>query len=219
MQDVKGIIFDMDGVILDTERIYLEIWTKVFKNYNYNLDKYVYISVMGRGRKVVKEVFKKEYGDNLPIEEMYIQKDELLKKAIENNEVPMKEGAIQVLNYLKSNNYKIALATSAMRERVNIHLSYEKIDKYFDVIITKDDITKTKPDPEIFMLAAEKLGIDPTNCVVIEDSPAGIGAAYNAKMQVWHVEDLKAADEYIKRNSNKCFKNMHEILEYLKKNN
>ena len=67
MQEVKGIIFDMDGVILDTERIYLEIWTKVFKNYNYNLDKNVYISVMGRGRKVVKEVFKKEYGDNLPI--------------------------------------------------------------------------------------------------------------------------------------------------------
>lgn len=216
MKEIEGIIFDMDGVIFDTERVYLDIWSKVFEKYGYKISKEIYISVMGRGRKKVKEIFMKNFGENMPIEEMYIEKDDMLSKVIENNEVPMKLGAYDLLKYLKENNYKIALATSARRDRVIKQIEGAKIKSFFDIIVCGDDIIKSKPNPEIFLKAACNLKIDKEKCIVIEDSPAGIEAAYNANMIGLHVEDLKKADDDIKRYCYKNFKNLVEVKEFLK---
>ena len=213
---IKAVLFDMDGVIFDTEREYLKEWEAIFKKYGYKMKKEIYISVMGRGRKKVKEIFKEKFGEDLPIDKMYIEKDKMLKKAVENNKVPLKEGALELLEFLKENGYKIALATSAKRERVKIQVSHAKIENIFDAIVCSEDITNSKPDPEIFLKAAEKVCVNPENCIVIEDSEAGIKAAFNAKMMGFHVEDLKKADESILKYSYKNFKNLIEIKEYIK---
>lgn len=213
---IKAVIFDMDGVIFDTEREYLKEWEAIFKKYGYKMKKEIYISVMGRGRKKVKEIFKEKFGEDLPIDKMYIEKDKMLKKAVENNKVPLKEGALELLEFLKENGYKIALATSAKRERVKIQVSHAKIENIFDAIVCSEDITNSKPDPEIFLKAAEKVCVNPENCIVIEDSEAGIKAAFNAKMMGFHIEDLKKADESILKYSYKNFKNLIEIKEYIK---
>ena len=197
MNKIKAVLFDMDGVIFDTEREYLKEWEAIFKKYGYKMKKEIYISVMGRGRKKVKEIFKEKFGEDLPIDKMYIEKDKMLKKAVENNKVPLKEGALELLEFLKENGYKIALATSAKRERVKIQVSHAKIENIFDAIVCSEDITNSKPDPEIFLKAAEKVCVNPENCIVIEDSEAGIKAAFNAKMMGFHIEDLKKADESI----------------------
>lgn len=215
MKEIKAVIFDMDGVIFDTERVYLDIWSKVFRKYGYEISKEIYISVMGRGRKKVKEIFINNFGENMPIEEMYIEKDAMLLDAIEKNKVPMKLGAYDLITYLKDNNYKIALATSAKRERVIKQIEGAKIKVFFDTIVCGDDITKSKPNPEIFIKAAYNLDVDKENCIVIEDSPAGIEAAYNADMIGFHVEDLKEADDDIRRYCHKTFKNLIEVREYL----
>lgn len=216
MNKIKAVLFDMDGVIFDTEREYLKEWEAIFKKYGYKMKKDIYISVMGRGRKKVKEIFKEKFGEDLPIDKMYIEKDKMLKKAVENNKVPLKEGALELLEFLKENGYKIALATSAKRERVKIQVSHAKIENIFDAIVCSEDITNSKPDPEIFLKAAEKVCVNPENCIVIEDSEAGIKAAFNAKMMGFHVEDLKKADESILKYSYKNFKNLIEIKEYIK---
>ena len=216
MNKIKAVLFDMDGVIFDTEREYLKEWEAIFKKYGYKMKKEIYISVMGRGRKKVKEIFKEKFGEDLPIDKMYIEKDKMLKKAVENNKVPLKEGALELLEFLKENGYKIALATSAKRERVKIQVSHAKIENIFDAIVCSEDITNSKPDPEIFLKAAEKVCVNPENCIVIEDSEAGIKAAFNAKMMGFHVEDLKKADESILKYSYKTFKNLIEIKEYIK---
>lgn len=216
MNKIKAVLFDMDGVIFDTEREYLKEWEVIFKKYGYKMKKEIYISVMGRGRKKVKEIFKEKFGEDLPIDKMYIEKDKMLKKAVENNKVPLKEGALELLEFLKENGYKIALATSAKRERVKIQVSHAKIENIFDAIVCSEDITNSKPDPEIFLKAAEKVCVNPENCIVIEDSEAGIKAAFNAKMMGFHVEDLKKADESILKYSYKNFKNLIEIKEYIK---
>ena len=213
---IKAVLFDMDGVIFDTEREYLKEWEAIFKKYGYKMKKEIYISVMGRGRKKVKEIFKEKFGEDLPIDKMYIEKDKMLKKAVENNKVPLKEGALELLEFLKENGYKIALATSAKRERVKIQVSHAKIENIFDAIVCSEDITNSKPDPEIFLKAAEKVCVNPENCIVIEDSEAGIKAAFNAKMMGFHIEDLKKADESILKYSYKNFKNLIEIKEYIK---
>lgn len=215
MNKIKAVLFDMDGVIFDTEREYLKEWNKIFEKYGYEMKKEIYVSVMGRGRKKVKEIFKENFGDDLPIEEMYIEKDKMLKEAIENNEVPLKQGALELLEFLKKNEYKTALATSAKKDRVKSQVNHAKINNLFDAIVCADDIVNSKPDPEIFLKAAEKVNVKPENCIVIEDSEAGIRAAFNAGMIAFHVKDLKEADENIMKYCDKNFENLIEIKKYI----
>jgi len=215
MSKIEAVLFDMDGVIFDTERVYLEHWIKIFKKYGYEMKKEVYVSVMGRGRENVMKTFLEIYGESLPIVQMYKEKDELLVQAIEDGQVPMKPGAKEILNLLKENNIKIGLATSAKRDRMMMQLKMGKIENEFDAIVCGDDITNSKPDPEIFLKAAEKLSVHPEYCVVVEDSSSGIKAAYSAEMMALHVEDLKKADEEILKHCHKNFKNLFEIGEYL----
>ncbi len=215
MNKIKAVLFDMDGVIFDTEREYLKEWNKIFEKYGYEMKKEIYVSVMGRGRKKVKEIFKENFGDDLPIEEMYIEKDKMLKEAIENNEVPLKQGALELLEFLKKNEYKTALATSAKKDRVKSQVNHAKINNLFDAIVCADDIVNSKPNPEIFLKAAEKVNVKPENCIVIEDSEAGIRAAFNAGMIAFHVKDLKEADENIMKYCDKNFENLIEIKKYI----
>lgn len=217
MKKIEAILFDMDGVIFDTENAYFDIWTQVFREFGYKMTKEIYISVMGTGRKNVIRTFLDEYGGDLPVIEMYKEKDRRLEEAIRTDKVLMKEGVIEILRFLKESGCAIALATSAKRDRVMHQLKNANIEKEFDVIISGDEVENSKPDPEIFLRAAQKLGVKPENCIVIEDSPAGIRAAYNAKMVGMHVEDLKEADENILKYSHGSFKDLFEIKKYLSK--
>lgn len=215
MDKANTVIFDMDGVIFDTERIYLEAWTDVFNKYGYNMTKEVYISVMGVGRENVIKKFKNLYGDDLPIDDMYREKDEILYNRIKEGRVPMKEGVHEILTFLKSNNYNIALATSAKKERVDKHLQDTKLEDMFDVIVCGDEVDKAKPNPDIFLKAANKLRVDREKCIVVEDSLAGVKAGYNAGMIVVNIPDLKDYDDDLKKFSHKAFKNLIDFKEYL----
>ena len=215
MDKINTVIFDMDGVIFDTERIYLETWNDVFDKYGYKMTKEVYISVMGVGRKNVINTFKDIYGDDLPIDKMYKEKDQILFNRIEEGTVPTKEGVHEVLKFLRKNDYKIALATSAKRERVDKHLKDTKLEGAFDVIVCGDEVDKAKPNPEIFLKVANKLEVDRERCIVVEDSLAGVKAGYNAGMVVVNIPDLKDYDDELERFSHKVFKNLIEFKEYL----
>ena len=211
----KAVIFDMDGVIFDTERVYLEIWQSVFEKYGYKMTKELYITVMGTGRKNVIKTFLENFGDDLPIEKMYEEKDNQLFYIIENQGIPLKKGVKELFSMLKEKNYKIALATSAKRDRVEKQIKDKWLKESFDAIVCGDDVEKGKPSPDIFLKAAKKIDVEPENCFVVEDSPAGIKAAFSGGMKGIHVEDLKAADEDILKYCEKNFKNLQEIKEYL----
>ena len=211
----KAVIFDMDGVIFDTEKVYLDIWIEVFEKYGYKMTKELYVNVMGTGRKNVIKTFLENFGDDLPIEKMYDEKDNQLFYIIENQGIPLKEGVKELFSMLKEKNYKIALATSAKRERVEKQIKDKWLKESFDAIVCGDDVEKGKPSPDIFLKAAKKIDVEPENCFVVEDSPAGIKAAFSGGMKGIHVEDLKAADEDILKYCEKNFKNLQEIKEYL----
>ncbi|MGL5316645.1 MAG: HAD family hydrolase [Peptostreptococcaceae bacterium] len=218
MKNIEAAIFDMDGLIFDTERIYFETWSKVFKKYGYKMTKEVYASVMGTGRDNVKKVFIENYGANLPIDIMYKEKDEELNKIIKKGKIPLKKGVNEILDYLKEKGYKIALATSAKRERAAKHLVEAKIKDKFDVIVCGDEVSKSKPHPEIFMTAADKLGINNyKNCIVLEDSKAGIQAAFDGGMIPINIPDLKEVDDEIRSNSHKICNNLLQVIDYLEK--
>lgn len=207
---IKAIIFDMDGVIFDTEMVYLKVWSKVFEKYGYKMTKEIYISVLGTGRENVKKVFVNNYGSNLPIDDMYKEKDENLAKEIEKG-VALKAGAYEILKYLKENDFKIALATSAISKRAFKQLKQANIYKFFDAVVCRDEVEKTKPNPDIFLKAADKLNVNKSECIVIEDSSAGIKAAFNAGMIPIHVIDLKDADSDILEMAYKSFNNLNDV--------
>lgn len=207
---IKAIIFDMDGVIFDTEMIYLKVWSEVFEKYRYKMTKEIYASVLGTGRENVKKVFVNHFGSDLPIDDMYIEKDDNLAKEIEKG-VPLKSGVYEILEYLKENDFKIALATSATSKRAFKQLKQANIENFFNAIVCRDEVRETKPNPDIFLKAADKLMVKPEQCIVIEDSSAGIEAAFNAGMIPIHVVDLKEADEKILSNSYKSFNDLSEI--------
>lgn len=207
---IEAIIFDMDGVLFDTESLYLKSWIKVFKKYGYTMEKEIYLDVMGTGRENVKKVFKEKFGDNLPIEEMYKEKDIELFKEIEEN-LEVKDGVLELLTYLKENNYKIALATSGERIRMEKQMKKANFIKFFDALVTKEDVNKNKPNPDIFLKAAEKINVEPKKCMVIEDSFAGIKGAYLGNMIPVHVIDLKELDEEGKKLCYKTYKNLIEL--------
>jgi len=206
----EAVIFDMDGVIFDTEKVYLDIWQRVFEKYGYKMTKEIYALVLGTGRENVKKVFVSHFGSDLPIDDMYIEKDENLAKEIEKG-VPLKSGVYEILEYLKENDFKIALATSAISKRAFKQLKQANIENFFNAIVCRDEVKETKPNPDIFLKAADKLMVKPEQCIVIEDSSAGIEAAFNAGMVPIHVVDLKEADEKILNNSYKSFNDLNEI--------
>ena len=211
----KAVIFDMDGVIFDTEKVYLDIWTEVFEKYGYKMTKELYVTVKGTGRKNVIKTFLENFGDDLPIEKMYEEKDNQLFYRIENQGIPLKEGVKELFSMLKEKDYKIALATSAKKERVEKQIKDKWLKESFDAIVCGDDVEKGKPSPDIFLKAAKEIDVEPENCFVVEDSPAGIKAAFSGGMKGIHVEDLKVADEEILKYCQKNFKNLQEIKKYL----
>ena len=211
--DIRAVVFDLDGVIFDTEKLYLEVWKEVFLEYGYNLEDEVYFSVMGKGRKRVKEIYIEKFGSRLKIDEMYIKKDEMLNERIYSDKNLLKKGVLEVLLFLKNNNYKIGIATSAKSDRVQQMLNDYNIYQFFDVIVTGEEVEKSKPSPDIYLKVIDKLLVKASNCLVIEDSLVGVQAGLRAGSQVIHIKDLVD----IKNKDVISMKSILDIQNYLKK--
>lgn len=216
---VKAIIFDMDGVIFDTERVYMNIWMDVYKRHGLEITRDFYVSLIGRDRNSIIKVLLDKFGADFDTTMMFAQCDAELKNAISRGEVPVKEGALVLFDYLKENNYKMALATSSSKEKLEMQLNIHNLAEIFDVIVCADDVKTSKPNPEIFLISAKKLGMKLEECIVIEDSPAGIEAAHNAGIKSIHVEDLKKADKQMIEFSEKQFKSLVQVEDYFKRIN
>ncbi len=213
-----AVIFDMDGVIFDTERVYMGIFVDVYAEYGYEMNKGIYSTLIGRDRQSITKSLYEIYGPHFPAKEIFEKCDAGLKKAIDTGKVPMKDGALEIFRYLKNNNFKMALATSSHKEKLEMQLKIHNLEEVFDEIVCADDVVRSKPDPSIFLAAARKLKVNPEECIVIEDSPAGIEAAHNANMMSIHVEDLVKANDKIKEYSEKQFKSLNEVREFIKDN-
>ncbi|AUA30168.1 hydrolase, HAD superfamily, IA subfamily [Clostridioides difficile] len=216
MQKVEGIIFDMDGVLFDSERISLEFWMETFEKYGYTMTKEIYTSVMGRNRKGIIEGLTDIYDSSVPIIDLYDEKTKNMIEFMERKGAPIKLGVNELISFLKENGYKMAVATSTKRERAVKRLAKANLKDYFDAIVCGDDVVNSKPNPEIFLKAAKKINVNPQNCIVIEDSPMGVEAAYNGGIRCINVPDLKEPDEQIKSQSHKILENLLEVREYLK---
>lgn len=218
MQNIECVIFDMDGLILDTERLSFEAWQKILKRYERVMTVENYNTLIGINYKSLMNKLVEIYGQELPLADIYAEKNEDMLKFIKDNGVPVKPGIYELLDFLIEKNYKFALATSTPRERAVKLLEIARIKDKFGAMVFGDEVANSKPHPEIFLKAAEKLGAAPEKCIVLEDSPAGIEAAYRAGMRGINIPDLKMPDENIKKFAFKIMGSLHDVIDYLNEN-
>lgn len=217
MENIKAFIFDMDGLILDTERIAFKSYKEALKEYGYDFTEAFFLTLVGTNVKLTKELCLNRYGSWFPFDLLHENHNKITEEYIKKNGVPLKEGVNELIDYLKEKNYKIALATSSDREKAEYLLELVKIKDKFDYIICGNDIVNSKPNPEIFLKAAENLKVEPKECVVIEDSKFGVKAAVNAGMKVINVPDMKMPDSEVKSMAFKIFNNLLEVKDYISK--
>jgi len=216
--EIELVIFDMDGVMFDTEKISYRSWKKLSKKYNYNIDDDIFKKTVGLDIKSTRQVYKKHFGANFPFEKMKNEEVKMMKDCILSEGAPVKDGVYELLSCIKNRNLKIALATSALKEKAELLLNLSDTKKYFDVITCGDEIINGKPDPEIFLKTAQKLSCEPENCVVLEDSENGITAAYRAGMLPILILDFIRPGKEIEAMLFKKFDDLKEVKEYFENN-
>lgn len=192
---IKGAVFDMDGLMTDTEKLYLRYWKEAAADFGCDMQNEHVYAIRSLARKYSIPKLKSFFGEDFPTEEVRARRTELINAHIEKYGIDVKKGLFELLDYLSSKGIKLAVATATPRERA-LHC-LEKIDalRYFDAVICGDMIESGKPDPDIYLTAARELGLPPEQCAAFEDSPNGIKAAHSAGCHAIMIPDMTQPDE------------------------
>ena len=180
MAEIKGILWDKDGILFDMEPVYCQANVEAFRRRGVGLSEEDYYSNWTRRGKTLVE-FLQERGIVIELEQFRMERSRLIREQVMRH-VPVIEGVEGVLENFHGM-YAGALVTSSYREMTDLLLEISGFGKYFSHVITVEDVQKGKPDPEGFLLASERLGIDPKNLLVIEDAEKGVVAAHRAGMK------------------------------------
>lgn len=199
---VKGIIFDMDGVVIDSNHIHYKYWNNYFERaFGITIPQIEFASRLGESSLDFAEYFIKRYNLNIGLRKLREDMDKEYDNYVE--EIVLKKGFLQVLKKL-AEKYKIALATGADMLHANLTLEKFRIKTYFDFVIAGNCVKKAKPDPEIFLKAAEGMNLKPEDCLVIEDAQMGLAAAKRAGMKcivvpdnMTNIQDFSRADKML----------------------
>ncbi len=214
-----GVIFDMDGVIVDNSKYHIRAWIEFIKKFHLELSHEEVNSWFGNTNRLI---LQRLFNDNLTEEKIaeYSDQKEILYRKIYEDEIKPLDGLIPFLKELKQDGCKLALATSAPPQNVEFVLSKTGVKNYFEVITDDTGIKNGKPDPEIFLKTAEKLDISPSACLVFEDSFHGIESANNAGMKVVGVSTTNPAKKLsntefnISNFNDISLKEVHKILNH-----
>lgn len=191
---IKAVIFDMDGTLLDTEAVYHAALHQTAIAKGKSLTPDIFLRLVGLHREDNKNLLRSHWGHDFDLNSFYDESDALFD-AMWRKGVPFRPGAVELLALLVDAGLPLALCTSSKSPDAEERLGNAGILERFDVIVTLSDVQNPKPDPEPYLLAAERLGIEPASCVVVEDSPNGLRAGVAAGMMGLLVPDLAPATE------------------------
>ncbi len=216
MRDFEAVIFDMDGVIFDSERATMECWLELAEKYGIENMEEPYLACTGTTNQRTREIMMEAFGDDFPYDVYAKEASQMYHSKYDGGRLPMKSGVHDLLDFLKYEDKKISLASSTRRETVVNQLRDAGILDYFDEIITGDMVTKSKPDPEIFLLACEKTGVDPSKAYAIEDSYNGIRSAHSGGLRPIMVPDLLPANDEMRELSETVLDRLDDVIGYLR---
>ena len=192
---ISGVVFDMDGVLFDTERLGCELWAEVCRENGMHVSIETFKTFAGIASEAAYPMMEDILGRDYDYRAMDYMVYDRMRLYIRDNGTPLKPGLFKTLEFLKNNGYKMAVATSAVEKEAMNTLSAGGVLKYLDGRVFGDTVRNSKPAPDIYLKAAEILGLSPAECIAVEDSPAGLRAAYAAGMLPVMAPDLIEPDE------------------------
>ena len=214
-KQVQAVIFDMDGVIFDSERLVIECWEEVAAKHNIPDIVEICMRVQGNNREETGKRFREKYGKDFPYETYKKEVTALFLDRYGEGRLPMKPGVVEILKELRRNNIPLALASSTRSDIVKLEMAEANLLPYFDAVLGGDMVPHSKPEPDIFLAAAAVLQVEPKCCYVLEDSHNGIRAAYRAGMHPIMVPDMQKPTEEIRGIAEAVAENLPAALEYL----
>lgn len=208
---MKAVVFDMDGLLFDTERLCRDSWRIYAQKYGKpNVDE-VFVQCIGTDNETTRQIVLKHWGADFDFDAFRRETRLWNEEQIEKNGLPIKVGAMEILAYLQSNGWKIGIASSSFGDVVKSHLTRAGVLDCFSAFATGDMVWRSKPEPDIYLMACRELGVEPGEAYAVEDSPSGIRAAYAAGMKPVMVPDLKRPDEEIKQMAHRICGDLLEV--------
>ncbi|MDN2664529.1 HAD family phosphatase [Psychromonas sp. 14N.309.X.WAT.B.A12] len=213
----QAAIFDMDGLLLDTERVCMQAFEQACQQLSLPFVKSAYLKIIGRNAKGIEEAIMNHYAqytEYAPLRKAWMDG---YWPIVETQAIPVKEGVIALLEWFKSQSIPVAVATSTHQKLAATKLRLAGIEHYFEHISSGCEVTNGKPHPEIFLLAAQRLKVAPQACLAFEDSSNGVISALAAEMKVYQVPDLVVPDADIIALGHNIKTSLNDVLDDLQK--
>ncbi|MBQ9983973.1 MAG: HAD family phosphatase [Lachnospiraceae bacterium] len=214
--NINAVVFDMDGVIFDSERLVVDCWKETANKYGIKGVEEACKECLGLNRQASKEKWLLRYGADFPYDAYKQEMSDLYHKRAREGALCMKLGVVELLSFLKEGGVKVALASSTREQVVTWQLTQAGIIDYFEKIVCGDMVTNSKPHPEIFLKACEQLQVVPAETFAIEDSYNGIRAAYAANMKPIMVPDMAEPTAEMKELSEVILPSLLHVIEYMR---
>lgn len=195
---LKAVLFDLDGTILDSESFYIRIWQQVLLGYDLSLSDEILLAQFG-GKTDLQayEVLTKEYGFRGNQQELFGLVYGAVEEALQKDGIGLMPGVKELVSFLKERAVRMAVVTSSQRLITELNLQRHDLLDYFEFFVTRDDVTRTKPDPEPYQQALMRMNLPAEQCLVLEDSPTGTLAANAAGIPCWCVQPHEAVRDLL----------------------
>lgn len=213
---IFGVIFDMDGLLLDSETLAMDALVAAGHELGYDMPATFCRRMIGVPADGCEKLVRETYGHDFPLRRFFDLQEKHLRDFVDNGKLVLKSGVTPLIALLDELRLPRAIATSSSRMRAHHHLKLVGLDKHFPVIVTRDDVDNGKPHPEPYLKAAHLIGIEPRFCLALEDSHSGARAAVAAGMRVIIVPDLLEPTEDVKENALAIVNELTAVQPYIR---